>query len=69
MKPFTLYMFDAKLVKIVSLLSLIQAIVKQANSLGNRSTCNLGDDFKDDSCIDITSHLVIYQAGASSSRP
>ena len=30
-------MFDTKLVKIVSLLSLIQAIVDQANSLENRS--------------------------------
>ena len=37
MEPCSLYMFNTELVKIVSLLSLIQAIVEQANSLENRS--------------------------------
>ena len=37
MEPCSLYMFDTELVKIVSWLSLIQAIVDQANSLENRS--------------------------------
>ena len=41
MVPCSLYLFDTELVKIGSLLSLIQAIAEQANSLENRSTRNL----------------------------
>ena len=36
-EPCSLYMLNTKIVKIVSLLSLVQAIVEQANSLENRS--------------------------------
>ena len=36
-EPCSLYMFNTRLVKIEPLISLIQAIVDQANSLENRS--------------------------------
>ena len=40
-EPCSLYMFNTELVKIVSLLCLIHAIVEQANSLDNRSSMNI----------------------------
>ena len=40
-EPCSLYLFNTELVKIVSLLSLIHAIVEQANSLENRSNIYL----------------------------